>query len=231
METHSKPSIVLVHGAWADGTSWQHVIPLLEQDGYTVTAVQNPLTSAADDVATTKRVIDAQPGPVVVVGHSYGGVVMTGAAAGNPNVKVLVYLAAFAPEVGEPVGAYLEKYPTLLGAGLAPDSAGFIYIDRSKFNEIFAKDVNPAEQRVMAATQRPLFGEILGQSVSAAAWKDIPSWYLVSTQDNALSPDLERFYAKRMGATTSEIAASHVAFVSHPDVAAKLIKQAAQSVA
>ncbi len=231
METHSKPSIVLVHGAWADGTSWQHVIPLLEQDGYTVTAVQNPLTSAADDVATTKRVIDAQPGPVVVVGHSYGGVVMTGAAAGNPNVKALVYLAAFAPEVGEPVGAYLEKYPTLLGAGLAPDSAGFLYIDRSKFNEIFAKDVNPAEQRVMAATQRPLFGEILGQSVSAAAWKDIPSWYLVSTQDNALSPDLERFYAKRMGATTSEIAASHVAFVSHPDVAAKLIKQAAQSVA
>ena len=227
----TKPSIVLVHGAWADGTSWQHVIPLLEQDGYKVTAVQNPLTSAADDVATTKRVIDAQPGPVVVVGHSYGGVVMTGAAAGNPNVKALVYLAAFAPEVGEPVGAYLEKYPTLLGTGLAPDSAGFIYIDRSKFNEIFAKDVNPAEQRVMAATQRPLFGEILGQSVSAAAWKGIPSWYLVSTQDNALSPELERFYAKRMGATTSEIAASHVAFVSHPDVAAKLIKQAAQSVA
>jgi pimeloyl-ACP methyl ester carboxylesterase len=229
MET--KPSIVLVHGAWADGTSWQHVIPLLEQDGYTVTAVQNPLTSIADDVATTKRVIDAQPGPAVVVGHSYGGAAMTGAAAGNPNVKALVYLAAFAPEVGEPVGAYLEKYPTLLGTGLAPDSAGFLYIDRSKFNEIFAKDVNPAEQRVMAATQRPLFGEILGQSVSAAAWKDIPSWYLVSTQDNALNPDLERFYAKRMGATTSEVAASHVAFVSHPNVAANVIKQAAQSVA
>ena len=229
MET--KPSIVLVHGAWADGTSWQHVIPLLEQDGYTVTAVQNPLTSLADDVATTKRVIDAQRGPVVVVGHSYGGAAMSGAAAGNPNVKALVYLAAFAPEVGEPVGAFLEKYPTPLGTGLAPDSAGFIYIDRSKFNEIFATDVNPAEQRVMAATQRPLFGEILGQSLSAAAWKDIPSWYLVSTQDNALSPDLERFYARRMGATTSEIAASHVAFVSYPDVAAKLIKQAAQSVA
>ena len=105
MET--KPSIVLVHGAWADGTSWQHVIPLLEQDGYKVTAVQNPLTSVADDVATTKRVIDAQPGPVVVVGHSYGGVVMTGAAAGNPNVKALVYLAAFAPEVGEPGAPYL----------------------------------------------------------------------------------------------------------------------------
>jgi pimeloyl-ACP methyl ester carboxylesterase len=227
----TKPSIVLVHGAFADGSSWQHVIPLLEQDGYTVTAVQNPLTSVAEDVATTKRVIDAQTGPVVVVGHSYGGVAMTGAAAGNPNVKALVYLAAFAPEVGEPVGAFLDKYPSLLGAGLAPDSAGFIYIDRSKFNEIFAKDVNPAEQRVMAATQRPLFGEIFGQSVSAAAWKDIPSWYLVSSQDNALNPDLERFYAKRMGATTSEIAASHVAFVSHPDVAAKLIKQAAQSAA
>jgi pimeloyl-ACP methyl ester carboxylesterase len=229
MET--KSSIVLVHGAFADGSSWQHVIPLLEQDGYTVTAVQNPLTSVAEDVATTKRVIDAQAGPVVVVGHSYGGVAMTGAAAGNPNVKALVYLAAFAPEVGEPVGAFLEKYPSLLSTGLAPDSAGFIYIDRSKFNEIFAKDVNPGEQRVMAATQRPLFGEIFGQSVSAAAWKDAPSWYLVSSRDNALNPDLERFYAKRMGATTSEIPASHVAFVSHPDVAAKLIKQAAQSVA
>jgi len=182
-------------------------------------------------VATTKRVIDAQPGPAVVVGHSYGGVAMTGAAAGNPKVKALVYLAAFAPEAGEPVGAFLEKYPSLLGTGLAPDSAGFIYIDRSKFNEIFARDVNPAEQRVMAAAQRPLCGEIFGQSVSAVAWKDVPSWYLVSTQDNALNPDLERYYAKRMGATTSEIAASHVAFVSHPDVAAKLIKQAAQSVA
>src|SRR5260221_1277678 len=156
---------------------------------------------------------------------------MTGAAAATPSVKALLYLPAFAPEVGEPVGAYLEKYPTPLGTGLAPDSAGFIYIDRSKFNEIFAKDVDPAEQRVMAATQRPLFGEILGQSVSAAAWKDIPSWYLVSTQDNALNPDLERFYAKRMAATTSQVAASHVAFVSHPDVAAKLINQAAHPVA
>ncbi len=171
MET--KPSIVLVHGAWADGTSWQHVIPLLEQDGYTVTAVQNPLTSAADDVATTKRVIDAQPGPVVVVGHSYGGAAMTGAAAGNPNVKALVYLAAFAPEVGEPVGAYLEKYPTPLGTGLAPDSAGFIYIDRSKFNEIFAKDVNPAEQRVMARrgrTSRPGIWSPLKTTPSARTW-------------------------------------------------------------
>jgi len=113
----------------------------------------------------------------------------------------------------------------------APDPAGFLYIDRSKFNEIFAKDVSPTEQRVMAVTHRPLFGEILGQSVSAAAWKNIPSWYVVSTQDKALSPDLERFYAKRMGASTSEVAASRVAFVSHPYVAAKLIKQAAQSVA
>jgi len=121
-----------------------------------------------------------------------------------------------------------------MGPGLfvyAPDPAGLLYIDRSKFNELFAKDVNLTEQRVMAATQRPLFAKILGQSVSAAAWKNIPSWYLVSTQDKALSPDLERFYAKRMGATAHEIAASHVAFVSHPDVAANLIKQAAQSVA
>ena len=228
----AKPSIVLVHGAFADGTGWQHVIPLLEEDGYFVTAVQNPLTSLADDIATTKRVIDAesQKGSVVVVGHSYGGAVITGAAAGNTNVKALVYLAAFAPEVGEPVAAFLEQYPSLLGTGLVPDAAGFLYIDRTKFREIFAKDVDRTEQHVMAATQKPIFGQIFGQAPAAAAWKDIPSWYLVSKGDNAINPDLERFYAKRMGATTSEIDASHVAFISRPKEVVKLIEKAARAV-
>jgi pimeloyl-ACP methyl ester carboxylesterase len=229
--TSNKPRIVLVHGAFADATGWQHVIPLLAQAGYPVIAVQNPLTSLADDVATTKRVIEAeaQKGPVVVVGHSYGGAVITGAAGGIPNVKALVYLAAFGPEVGEPVGAYLEQYPALLGTGLVPDAAGFVYIDRDKFSEIFAKDVDATEAFVMAATQKPINGQIFGQGPTAAAWKTIPAWYLVSKGDNAINPDLERFYAKRMGATTSEIDASHVAFISHPQAIFALIETAAGS--
>jgi len=227
--TSNKPRIVLVHGAFADATGWQHVIPLLAQAGYPVIAVQNPLTSLADDVATTKRLIEAeaQKGPVVVVGHSYGGAVITGAAAGIPNVKALVYLAAFGPEVGEPVGAYLEQYPALLATGLAPDAAGFVYIDRDKFVEIFAKDVDATEAFVMAATQKPIHGAIFGQGPTVAAWKTIPSWYLVSKGDNAINPDLERFYAKRMGATTSEIDASHVAFISRPKEIVALIETAA----
>jgi pimeloyl-ACP methyl ester carboxylesterase len=221
---------VLVHGAFADATGWQHVIPPLLRAGYPVIAVQNPLTSLADDVATTKRVIDAeaQKGPVVVVGHSYGGAVITG-AADNPNVKALVYLAAFGPEAGEPVGAYLEQYPSLLGTGLAPDAAGFVYIDREKFKEIFAKDVEETEMQVMAATQKPINGQIFGQAPTIASWKTVPSWYLVSKGDNAINPDLERFYAKRMGATTSEIDASHVAFISHPQEIIALIETAAQA--
>ncbi|WP_245492105.1 alpha/beta fold hydrolase, partial [Mesorhizobium sp. M7A.F.Ca.CA.001.09.2.1] len=125
----AKPTIVLVHGAFADGTGWQHIIPILQRDGYTVIAVQNALTSLAEDVATTKRVIEAQKGPVVAVGHSYGGAVITGAAAGNSNVKALVYIAAFAPEAGEPIGAYTEKYPSALGSALRPDVAGVVTID------------------------------------------------------------------------------------------------------
>jgi len=220
----TKPTIVLVHGAFADGTGWQHVIPLLEKDGYTVIAVQNSLTSLDADVTTTQRVIDAQKGPVVVVGHSYGGAVITG-AAGRPNVRALVYLAAFAPEAGEPVGAFNDKVP--LGKAVAPDAAGFLYIDRAKFHAVFCADVPAAEANIMAVTQKPLASAIFGQSVPSPAWKTVPSWYLVSQQDQAIDPDLERFYAKRMGAHTSEIKASHVAFISHPQQIARLIEEAA----
>jgi len=144
-----RPAIVLVHGAFADATSWQHVIPILERDGYTVIAVQNPLSSLAADVETTKRVIDAQNGPVVVVGHSYGGAVITVAAAGNPNVKALVYVNAFAPDAGEKITAGSEKFaPPLLLSALVPDTAGFLYIDRAKFHEAFCADVSEAEARV-----------------------------------------------------------------------------------
>ena len=223
------PSIVLVHGAFADGTGWQRVIPILVRDGYTVTAVQNPLSSLVDDIATTKRVIDAQPGRVVVVGHSYGGAVITGAAAGNPNVSALVYLAAFAPDANEPVAAFNDKYPSSLGAALRPDAAGFLYIDRASFHDVFAADVNRKDTDVMAVSQKPINSQAFGASVPLPAWKTIRSWYLVSQEDRAISPDLERFYAKRMGAVTSEIRASHVAFISHAEEVAKLIERAAEA--
>jgi pimeloyl-ACP methyl ester carboxylesterase len=229
---NNKPRIVLVHGAWADGTGWQHIIPLLEDEGYPVIAVQNPLSSFADDIATTKRVIDSEAlkGPVVVVGHSYGGAVISG-AADNPNVKALVYLAAFAPDAGEPVGALLGQFPaTPLGAAFVPDAAGFVYIDRAKFREIFAADVDRTEARVMAAAQKPASGAIFGQSAGTAAWRSIPSWYLVSKQDQTLHPDMERFFAQRMGATTQEIDASHVAFISRPKEIVKFIKKAVKAV-
>lgn len=228
----NKPRIVLVHGAWADGTGWQELIPPLEAEGYPVIATQNPLTSIADDVATTKRVIDAetQLGPVVVVGHSYGGVTISGAAAGNPNVKALVYLAAFAPDANEVAAAFLEQYPSLLGTALVPDAAGYLYVDRAKFREVFAGDVSRTKARVMAAAQKPVNSHIFGESLTAAAWRDIPSWYLVSRQDNTINPDLQRLYAQRMGATTSEIDASHVAFISRPREVVRFINKAARAV-
>lgn len=223
----AKPTIVLVHGAFADGTGWQRVIPILQRDGYEVIAVQMPLASLSGDVETTKRVIDAQKGTVVLVGHSYGGAVITGAAAGSTNVKALVYLAAFAPEGGEPIGAFGEKYPVDLNSALQPDAAGFLYVDRARFRPLFCADLPETDAKVAAATQKPIHNSVFGASVPVAAWKTIPSWYLVSQEDHAINPELERFYAKRMNAKTSEVKASHVAFISHPDVVAKLIEQAA----
>jgi pimeloyl-ACP methyl ester carboxylesterase len=224
-----KPAIVLVHGAFADASSWSKVIPILEHDGYSVTAVQIPLTSLADDIATTKRALESQKGPVVLVGHSYGGAVITGAAAGNANVKSLVYVAAFAPDANEPLAAAGSKFaPPPLNAAMVPDSGGFLYIDRAKFRENFCQDVPEAEARVMAATQKPLHNSAFGAAVPEAAWKTIPSWYIVSSKDRAINPDLERFYAKRAGAKTTEIASSHVAFLSHPQEVVKVIENAAR---
>ncbi|MBD2000100.1 alpha/beta hydrolase [Leptolyngbya sp. FACHB-541] len=225
-----KPSIVLVHGAWADATSWQHIIPLLQQAGYTVTAVQNPLTSLPDDVATTKRVIDAQEGPVVAVGHSYGGAIITGAADGNPQVKALVYIAGWALGPGESVGQLIGKFPPPpLATAIVADTAGFLYIDREKFHEVFAKDVSPVEARVLAVTQKPPASLAFGQSLDSAAWKTIPSWYLVSQEDQAINPELQRFMADRIGAKTTEIKASHVSYISQPREVANLIIEAATS--
>jgi len=225
----TKPSILLVHGAFADGSSWAKVIPILERDGYDVTAVPIPLTALADDIAATRRVIEAQKGPVVVVGHSYGGLVITGAAAGNSNVKSLVYVAAFAPDANETVAAAGAKFaPAPLATALVPDKAGFLYIDRAKFHDAFCKDVPAAEARVMAATQMPVNGGVFGASLPVAAWRTIPTWYIVSSEDRAINPEVERFYARRAGAKTTEIKASHVPFLSHPKEVAKVIEDAAR---
>jgi len=228
----SKTSIVLVHGAFADGSSWNKVIPLLEAEGFTVTAVQNPLKSLSEDVATTKRVLDAQKGDVVLVGHSYGGAVITEAAAGNSKVKALVYVAAFAPDAGETLGALGERFPAApLGTAVVPDSAGFLYVDRAKVADVFANDLPKEEAALLAATQKPLAAAIFGEPLKAAAWKSIPSWYVVSTQDKAINPDLERFMAKRMNAKTKELKASHVSFISNAPEIAKVIESAAASIA
>jgi pimeloyl-ACP methyl ester carboxylesterase len=231
-DTSVRPSIVLVHGAFADGSGWHRVIPLLEQDGYTVTAVQNPLTSLADDVAATRRVVDSQPGTVVLVGHSYGGAVITAAAAGSPRVEALVYVAAFAPDAGESVGRLLGSMaPSDIGPALVPDGGGFVAIDRGRFHEVFAGDLSPAEARLLAATQKPIAGPVLETPVNGAAWHELPSWYLVATEDRAINPDLQRFLARRMRARTVEVQASHVPFLSRPADVAAVVLEAARSLA
>ena len=225
-----KPMIVLVHGGPADATGWQHVIRILERNGYTILTVQNPLDSFAGDVQTTKRFIDAQDGPVVAVGHLFGGAVITAAAAGNANVRALVYVATFAPEADEPIGAYNDAYPSSLGTALGTDAAGFVYIDRTDFPDRATRDVSTAEASVTAATRKPVSGNAFGTSVEPTAWNTIPSWYRISRDDRAINPNLDRFYAKRMAATTTEIKSSHVPFISHPEEVARLIEQVATAV-
>src|SRR5262249_25476727 len=161
---------VLVHGAWADGTGWQKVIGLLQLQGFNVVAVQNTLVSLTDDTATTKRLIESQEGPVIVVGHSYGGFVITNATAGNPNVKALVFVPAFAPDVGETVGGLAAQFPTPLGAAIVPDSAGFLFVDREQFRDVFAADVPRREAAIMASAQKPVNAAAFGQSVDQVAW-------------------------------------------------------------
>ena len=223
-------TIVLVHGAFAGALAWQEVIALLQREGYNVVAVENPLLSADQDVEITRRAITAETDAgrdVVVVGHSYGGFVITGAAAGNPRVKSLVYVAAFAPEANERVDAFLQQYPSDLGPALVPDAAGFLHISAANFHKVFAGDLPERESNVAAAAQKPIVGSAFGATVPVAAWKTIPSWYVVSQQDRAINPDLERFYARRMNARTTEVNASHVSFISRPREVARVILEAA----
>ena len=228
-DSNSKPSIVLVHGAFADASGWQKIILGLEKQGYAVTAVQVPLRSLADDIATAKRALEARPGPIVLVGHSYGGAIITGAAAGSSKVKALVYVAAFAPDEGEALGPLIEtKPPSLLPTAVAPDSAGFLYIDRAKFREVFAKDVSDDEAAVMAATQKPIAAAIFGEPITGVAWKTIPAWYIIAAQDNAINPELERFMAQRMKAQVTELPSSHLPFISMPAEVIRVIEAAAK---
>src|ERR1700675_2470096 len=230
-QNSARPTIVLVHGGFVDGSGWAGVFEILRKDGYNVAIVQNPTISLAGDVAATKSVIDAQTGPVILVGHSYGGAVIT-QAGNDPRVAGLVYIAAFAPDNGQSVDALIKTFP----AGgpqppILPPRDGFLYLDKDKFAAAFAADVDAKTAAFMAESQVPWGLEALTGSVTQAAWKSKPSWYLVATDDKMIPPDQQRFMSKRAGATVVETKGSHAVYVSRPAPVAALIKQAATTIA
>ncbi len=228
----TRPNIVLVHGAWADGSCWSDVIERLQADGCHVTAPQFPLTSLADDVARLRQVLDLQDGPTVVAGHSYGGQIITALGADAPNAVGLAYVAAFGIDEGESLGALLSPGPTPPAlAHLFTDKKGFIWVPEDDYVNHFAAGVDPARARVMHATQQPLAGSAFTDVMGVPAWKSLPCWYLVASEDQAIPPDAERLFASRMGATTSEVPSGHVAMVSHPAEVTQLIKTAAEECA
>jgi pimeloyl-ACP methyl ester carboxylesterase len=221
-------NIVLVHGAWADGSCWSGVIERLQAQGYRVTAPQFPLTSLADDVARLRQVLALQTGPTVLAGHSYGGQILTALGEDAPNVAALVYIAAFGLEKGESLGALLSQGPvTPALVHQFIDDKGFVWLSEEDFTNHFAADVDPTKARVMFAVQQPLAASAFGDVMDTPAWRALPTWYLVATEDQAIPPDAERLFAQRMGATTTEVPASHVAMVSHPQEVADLIAEAA----
>jgi len=224
-------NVVLVHGAFADGSSWSRVIPLLESAGLNVVAVQNPLTSLDDDVAATKRAIGQQDGPVILVGHSWGGVVI-GEAGADPKVAGLVYVAAFAPDVGEVVGELGKDFPPPPGgAELRPGPDGYLTMTTKGVMENFAPDLPLAQRRLVAATQGATNGTVFAAKGANAAWKTKPTFYVVAANDRMINPDLERKFAKAMKAKTITVPSSHVAMLSHPAEVAKLIVEAARTAA
>jgi pimeloyl-ACP methyl ester carboxylesterase len=228
---NDRPNTVLVHGAWADGSSWSSVIEQLQSEGHHVTAPQFPLTSLANDVARLRQVLDFQDGPTIVVGHSYGGQVMTALGTDAPNVVGLVYIAAFALDQGESLAALLSQGPpTPALAHLFTDKLGFGWLSEADFVEHFAGDVDPMKARVMFAAQQPLAGTAFTEVMATPAWKTLPSWYLVAANDEAIPPDAERQFAKRMGATIVEVPSSHLPMVSHPKEVVELIESALDTV-
>jgi pimeloyl-ACP methyl ester carboxylesterase len=224
-------TVVLVHGAFADGSSWDTVIPLLQAKGLHVVAVQNPLTSLADDVAAAKRVIDAQKGPVVLVGHSWAGTVITEAGA-SAKVAALVYVAAFAPDVGESSNDLGKAAPPPPGfSSVYPDPAGYLYLTPEGVAHDFAPDLPAAKTKVMAATQGPIFGKAFDEKVTNAAWRTKPSWYIVAEEDRMIQPDVERAMAKKINAQVTSLPTSHVPMLSRPkDVAAVILAAAGKSI-
>jgi len=229
-ETTQARTIVLVHGGFVDGSGWESVYHILKRDGYRVAIVQNSTISLADDVAATNRVIDAQDKPVVLVGHSYGGVVIT-EAGNHPKVAGLVYIAAFAPDKGESVSSLIKDPPP--GAPvppILPPVDSFLFLDNEKFHASFAADVDEEKAAFMADSQVPWGVEALGGAVSEPAWKSKPSWYLIATEDRMIPAPAQRQMATRAGATVAEVAGSHAIYVSQPDAVVRLIEEAATGV-
>ncbi|MDH2416226.1 alpha/beta hydrolase [Nocardioides sp. CER19] len=225
------PHIVLVHGAWADGSCWSSVIGRLHERGYDVTAPQFPESSLAADVARLREVLNRQTGPTIVAGHSYGGQIMTALGTDAPNVAGLVYVAAFGLDEGESIGALLGSGPPSAAlAHLTPDEEGFGWLPEDDFVGHFAADVDPAQARIMYAVQQPIALSAFTDVMGVPAWRGLPTWYLVAAQDEAIPPDAERSFAERMGAKTIEIESSHVAMVSHPEEVVALIEAAVAGV-
>jgi pimeloyl-ACP methyl ester carboxylesterase len=228
---NGRPNIVLVHGAWADGSCWSGVIERLQSDGFQVRAPQFPLSSLAEDVARLRQVLEFQDGPTIVAGHSYGGQIATALGDDAPNVVGLVYIAAFGLDEGESLGALLSQGPVTPSlAHLFTDSRGFGWLSEDDFVNHFAADVDPTQAKVMYAVQQALASTAFTDVMGVPAWKSLPSWYLVAQNDEAIPPEAERMFASRMGATTVEIPSSHVAMVSHPAEVADLVEKAADSV-
>ena len=225
--TTNATNIVLVHGGWADGSGWSKQIPVLRDAGHKVIAAQLPTHSLSDDVETLKRAISHIGGPTILVGHSYGGEVITNAAYNNPNVTGLVYIAAFAPDEGQSLSSFVDpsKFPKEL---FLADSGGFIYLNPEVFRENFAQDVDPAEADLMAIVQKPFNQSIFMEKSGPPAWKQLPTWYQISTADRMIPPDVQRMFAERMNATTINVNASHASYVSHPDEITQLILNAAK---
>jgi pimeloyl-ACP methyl ester carboxylesterase len=223
-------SIVLVHGAGGDGSSWNRVIPILTDAGHRVIAAQLPLYSLKDDVDTVKRAVERVGGPTILVGHSYGGEVITNAGYNNPNVTGLVYIAALAPDEGETGNDFFEQLPEeylrTFNESVALDSKGFLYFIPEKVHESFAQDVDPAEANILAVVQKPFNESISAEKSGPPAWKQLPTWYQVSENDRLIPPDIQRKYAERMNATTISLNSSHASLASHPDEIAELILNA-----
>ncbi|MFL5806899.1 MAG: alpha/beta fold hydrolase [Roseiflexaceae bacterium] len=225
------PTVVLVHGGFVDGSGWEGVYTILKKDGYDASIVQNPTTSLADDVAATRRIVDAQNGPVILVGHSYGGVVVT-EAGNHPKVAALVYIAAFAPDTGESVSSLIKDPPP--GAPvppILPPQDGYLFLDKAKFHAAFAADVDAEKAAFMADSQVPWGVGALSGEISEPAWKSKPSWYLVATDDRMIPPPAQRFMSERAGSTVIEVPGSHAIYVSQPDAVAALIEMAANEIA